>query len=88
MESISNNDQKYFAWLESHGDGFVVNTYSKPSASYMVLHRATCYHIQRWTGRTSTCGSYLKVVTDDVSELHAWAAGLGGTLTACRTCQP
>lgn len=88
MEEIQDNDQTYFDWLTAHPEGFVVNSYRNPTTTYMVLHRSTCHHIQRWEGHTSTCGDYKKVVADDVADLHQWASDRQGTLKACRTCQP
>jgi hypothetical protein len=87
MEHFIDNDEGYFSWLGAHSDGFVVNCYRNPTASYLVLHRASCSHIQRWEGRRSTC-DYGKVCSTHDQALIDCAERLGGTLARCGTCQP
>jgi hypothetical protein len=41
------DDAGYLAWLSGHPDGFVINTYSSPSPTYVRLHQATCSTISR-----------------------------------------
>ena len=87
MEFFVDNDEGCFAWLAAHHEGFVVNCYRLPTASYLVLHRAPCHHIQRWEGRNST-RDYAKACAETEQALHDWAATLGGTATRCGSCQP
>ncbi len=84
MTQFIGDDEAYFGWLEDHPHGFVVNCYRNPTTAYLVLHRAQCYHIQRWEGRTLTCGDYRKVCADTDQALHESGAGVGGELTRWR----
>jgi hypothetical protein len=43
------DDSGYRAWLRANAAGYVVNTYRRPSARYLVLHRATCPSMQVYT---------------------------------------
>ncbi|MGI4791652.1 MAG: hypothetical protein ACRYFS_22750 [Janthinobacterium lividum] len=87
MTPFLDNDEGYFDWLKAHPEGFVANSYRKPTATYLFLHRATCLHIQRWPSRRSTL-DYQKVCAASEQALQNWAATVGGALTRCRTCQP
>ena len=33
------DDDGYLRWVTTHNDGFIVNTYRRPSAAYLRLHR-------------------------------------------------
>jgi hypothetical protein len=74
------DDAGYLAWLESHPTGFVVHCRRKPTPDYLVLHRATCYHIGRPAGGTKTHGGFRKVCADTEQDLRDWAATMGGDL--------
>ena len=37
MRKFSDDDEGYTCWLQEHPDGFVVNTYRRPSQSYLIL---------------------------------------------------
>jgi hypothetical protein len=90
MRKFSDDDEGYARWLQEHPDGFVVNTYRRPSQNYLILHRAECPHIstrasesRRWTA------DYLKVCAANIEDLQTWARhDVAGTLTRCRTCAP
>ena len=90
VRQFVDNDPGYEGWLESHPDGFVVNTYRTPHPSYLMLHRSTCRWISgvpprgdRWTG------DYAKVCAEDRADLERWARDeVGGTLRGCMKCQP
>jgi hypothetical protein len=45
MEHFVHDDPGYLRWLARHPTGYVINTYARPSASYLKLHRATCASI-------------------------------------------
>jgi hypothetical protein len=42
MQHFVRDDLCYLRCLAQHPADFVINTYSRPSASYLKLHRATC----------------------------------------------
>jgi hypothetical protein len=88
MKHFVDDDPGYFTWLEAHAHGFVINCYRNPTPSYLVLHRATCPHIQKWEGRTSTAGDYGKACSEAREDLEAWVNIFDGTATTCRTCNP
>lgn len=88
MRPFQDDDEGYSSWLASNPQGFVVNCHRNPTPAYLVLHRATCFHIQQREGRTMTTGQYRKVCSGNEQDLHYWAATLSGTLTRCRSCQP
>jgi hypothetical protein len=41
------DDAGYRDWLAGNPDGFVLNATATPSASYLILHRASCRTINR-----------------------------------------
>ena len=90
MEQFKDDDGGYVRWVQENPSGFVVNTSRNPSASYLVLHRATCHTITgtrtagpRWTA------DYIKVCSLHRMELQVWAQQkVGGMLTPCPFCQP
>jgi len=41
------DDAGYLAWISKHPDGFIINTYARPSRAYLKLYRATCPTISR-----------------------------------------
>lgn len=91
MLEIRDDDDQFIAWLGQHPNGFVVNAERAPRAGYLVLHKATC----PWISKTSqsagawTHRCYIKICSEQISELESWARReTGGTLTACRKCNP
>lgn len=78
----------YLNWLAQQSGGYVVNTTRQPSASYLMLHKATCRTITGTPtrGQTWTHGDYIKVCGSRL-ELERWAAATtGGQVTACGLC--
>jgi hypothetical protein len=81
----------YLEWIRRHVGGFVVNCDRSPSPNYLVLHRATCFHISvevdfmgpaPWTG-----GGYIKVCSASRRSLEDWASEkVGGQLDPCSRC--
>jgi hypothetical protein len=63
MQHFVNDDTGYMLWLAQHPNGFVINTYSAPSAAYLKLHLASCPSISRLqpTATTFTEGEYSKL---------------------------
>jgi hypothetical protein len=90
MREFRDDDEGYVRWLQEHPNGFVVNTYRRPSRNYLILHRADCPHIstradesRRWTV------DYIKICAANVEDLKDWAReAVDGALTRCRTCSP
>lgn len=87
MQHFVRDDPGYMHWLAQHPDGFVLNTYSTPSASYLKLHRATCASISRLqrNATTFTRSEYSKLCGDR-AELEQHAHHLGGTAERCTNC--
>jgi hypothetical protein len=63
MLHYTHDDPGYLGWLSEHPDGFVINTYTKPSPAYLRLHHASCLTISRLQPRakTFTGGDYSKL---------------------------
>ena len=61
------NDNGYTAWLADHPDGYVLNCERPPRPSYLTLHRATCWTINRTSGTNWTV-NYQKVCADTSEE--------------------
>jgi len=87
VQRFLDDDSGYLQWLATHRDGFVINTYRKPTGTYLVLHRATCRTISgtpavgsRWTvDYAKFCGGR--------SELEAFARNeVGGEPRICGRC--
>ena len=62
MDSFVDDDPGYLDWLTRHPDSFVINTGRRPSAAYLMLHRASCGTISETPARGKTfTGDYAKV---------------------------
>jgi 4-hydroxy-3-methylbut-2-enyl diphosphate reductase IspH len=87
MTHFRDDDAGYRRWLDEHPDGFVINTYAKPSARYLKLHCATCPSISRLQAgaKTFTEGEYSKI-TGGQRELEEHARSLGGSVDYCPIC--
>jgi len=90
------NDREYLGWLETHPDGFVVNTPRGFPPTEMVLHRATCSCVSSRRAGTKpgafTERVYVKVCSTDLEGLREWVRAHGRpdgtfTSTAC-PCSP
>ncbi len=99
ISEFDGNDNLYQAWLAAHPRGFVINTTRRPArrAAYMVLHRARCARISRYTQIARPPGAfterdYVKVCAPTVEELRAWAKTHGrpdGSFSnECGFCNP
>ncbi len=87
MTKFVDDDDGYIRWLRSTQDGWVVNSTRKPSPSYLILHRATCWTITGKPSRGSLwTKDYLKKCSSDRQELETWARQIGGRLRACKFC--
>jgi hypothetical protein len=69
--SFVDDDPGYLAWIAAHPDGYVLNSERKPTARYLVLHRATCHTMapRRATDRRTWTISYRKTCADTAAEL-------------------
>jgi hypothetical protein len=87
MRHFRGDDDGYGDWLAQHPDGFVINTYARPSPGYLKLHHATCPKISRLQAgaKTFTRGQYSKI-TGDKRELEDHARRLGGSADYCPIC--
>ena len=86
MQHFVDDDSGYLSWLADHPESFVINTTRTPSAAYLMLHRATCWTINRLQPQATTfTGDYSKLCGAR-SELEAKARRLGGTAQSCGHC--
>jgi len=69
---FKDDDDGYLEWCTSHPNGFVVNTWRNPTASYAVLHTARCWHITKTRIKGAyTARGYKKICGDSEAELSA-----------------
>jgi hypothetical protein len=91
-QTFEKKEIAYREWIADHPDGFVLNTHTKLSPSYMVLHRATCRHVTQYFGAATDGGfterKYRKVCSETVPPIKEWVRGQGGTLSTCSHCKP
>jgi hypothetical protein len=90
MEWFVDDDEGYRTWLEAHPDAYVLNTYARPNASYLVLHRVGCRSVNRppADGRRWT-HEFGKACADDRADLIVWAfARTGAKPSPCGICSP
>jgi hypothetical protein len=82
------NDQAYLDWVAAHPNGFVVNSYNPPRASYLKLHHTTCKSITTNT-RGNWTKDYSKICASHRHELEQWAQDRFDTrLSRCGICMP
>jgi len=86
MRHFVDDDSAYLNWLAAHPESFAINTTRTPSATYLMLHRATCWTINRLQPQATTfTGDYSKLCGSK-SELESEAHSLGGTAQPCGHC--
>lgn len=75
---FSDDDKGYKDWVSANPRGFVLNAPRPIATNQLMLHSASCKAIQGVPpdGGTWTCGQYLKVCSDDQSELKKWVDSL------------
>ncbi len=88
-----NAEEAFSRWLQSNPDGYVVNTTTRPSQTYFVLHRAQCTTLHRDVppgGYTER--EFVKACSSDPSpsSLEAWIHEQGGPgfTKVCAVCKP
>ena len=92
MREFIDDDEGFYQWLDTHQHGYVLNTNRSGTASYLVLHRATCGHLRRRDAReVHKTRQYIKICSTDRTDLQRWAdrhsAG-HAELTHCGICKP
>jgi hypothetical protein len=87
MVHFAHDDAGYLDWLAKHPEGFVINTYMKPSPGYLRLHHTSCPTISRLQpgATTFTDGQYSKICGGR-AELKEHARRLGGAAQSCPLC--
>lgn len=86
-EWIVRDDGRYRRWLDEHPDGFVINTWASPKASYLVLHKASCRSVNRPSDDRLWTVQYGKAVSSEPAELVRWAREVTrGTPRDCQLC--
>lgn len=87
MQHFVRDDDGYLDWLARNPDGFVVNTYVRPSPAYFMLHHANCLTINRLQPNAATfTGSEYSKLCGGRAELEQEARRLGGTAQPCTHC--
>jgi hypothetical protein len=83
------DDEGYIQWVEANAHGYVLNTFRKPAAHYLILHRATCGTITGIPARGAEwTRDYIKICSTDRADLDRWAMDItGGTPTPCQLCK-
>jgi hypothetical protein len=80
-------DEAYLHWIDQNRAGFVVNAQRRPTPAYLILHRATCSQIATATRTNWTTKQYIKICSEDLDQLKAWAqCEVGGELRPCGFC--
>lgn len=90
MTEFKDDDVAYTNWLAENPNGYVLNTYRKPSPGYLILHRATCKSISRLADPPVrwTTSDFLKVCATDISEIEDYCRKVGGSPQPCGQCRP
>jgi hypothetical protein len=85
---FANDESGYLAWLDVHSDGYVLNSFPKPKASYLKLHRAACGRIRGTPPRGGLWTTpYIKVCSADRVAIEAWAfSSTSGSVSPCGWC--
>ena len=85
---FADDDAGYQHWIGTHPTGWVLNTTRPPSASYLLLHHASCWTISGRPARgRSWTKDYVKVCSETRPECESWARSqTGGEPRACGHC--
>jgi hypothetical protein len=60
--ALFDDDPASLSWLAAHPDSFVINTTRTSSTAYLMLHRTTCWTINRLQPQATTfTGDYSKL---------------------------
>ena len=96
LKIFDGNDSLYITWVNVNPAGFVINTRRKPDPKYMVLHRAICHSITKYTEMAKPGGfterSYMKVCANNITDLRSWVKRHGRSDESfskeCKLCKP
>lgn len=97
VEVFDDGDGPYLAWLLAHPGGYLLNRRRGKSDGYLVLHRASCRRMRTYTQMARPGGfterDYIKVCSESLAKLQAYARGPGGRpdgsfSAKCRACCP
>lgn len=95
VEVFKSGDEPFFEWAKKNPEGFILNTAAGSGSRYLIFHRSGCQHISGYTNRYKTGAfttrGYIKVCSNDPSELIEWAGHNRPTVTAyesCKSCKP
>ncbi len=87
MKIFKDDDIGYEMWIESHQDGYVLNTETTRGGTTVKLHRADCGTIVP-RGNLRSTHDYIKVCSTDKSEIKGWArTERDKELEWCGTCK-
>jgi hypothetical protein len=91
MIIIFDKEHEYFTWLEHNILGYVVDTTSPPTSTFLMLHHAACAGVNLADGNdaefTYTGEESVKICSSSLNELKNWAAGWFNTnLVHCERC--
>ena len=97
IEIFDSGDEPYLAWLHAHPAGFVLSLRRDRSGAGVVLHRAGCGTIRKYSQQVRrgafTERDVIKVCSDAIEPLMAYAKTDGGRPDGslghrCRSCNP
>ena len=55
---FEDDDMGYLQWISEHPDGYVVNSRRRVGPDYLVLHRASCFSINRYPNMDEEPGGF------------------------------
>jgi len=92
MQLFKDDDAGYKAWRDTHQYGYVVNCARDPKPNYLVLHRGSCWTVNKLRrGNRFWTNQYIKVCSAELDELSSWAqthVSPTAQLTPCKICKP
>lgn len=97
VEIFRDDEMGYLEWLERHPNGFVVNSRRTLDPEYLVLHRARCTSIRRYSSMDTDPGGftergYVKMCSGSIEELEGHLKRLTNHRSAfsklCSFCKP
>lgn len=85
---FDHDDPGYTAWVREWPLGWIINTYRRATADYVVLHRAYCRAITQLDSEatTWTAGEFVKVCSTSRTLVTQWAIEATGVMpsTGCQ----
>jgi hypothetical protein len=95
-ETFDSGDEPFLHWMDSHPEGYVLNTKRSAASSDATFHRSGCRHISGLVSGQRpdafTKHEYIKVCADTTGALVQWTRehrpNAVGEVTSCQTCEP